>query len=172
MKKLYIIVFALLFSVTVVAQLPKLERIEPAFWWAGMQNPKLQLLVHGKDIGKNSVTIKYDGVTLTKVHQVENPNYLFLDLELDNDVKAGKFPIVFSLNGKKQTEFVYELKQRTTGENLHQGVNTKDFIYLIMPDRFSNGDKTNDVVKGMNETALNRDSMYYRHGGDIQGIIN
>lgn len=172
MKKLYIIVFALLFSVTVVAQLPKLERIEPAFWWAGMQNPKLQLLVHGKDIGKNSVTIKYYGVTLTKVHQVENPNYLFLDLELANNVKAGKFPIVFSLNGKKQTEFVYELKQRTTGENLHQGVNTKDFIYLIMPDRFSNGDKTNDVVKGMNETALNRDSMYYRHGGDIQGIIN
>ena len=172
MKRLYIIVFALLFSVTVVAQLPKLERIEPAFWWAGMQNPKLQLLVHGKDIGKNSVTIKYDGVTLTKVHQVENPNYLFLDLELANNVKAGKFPIIFSLNGKKQTEFVYELKQRTTGENLHQGVNTKDFIYLIMPDRFSNGDKTNDVVKGMNEAALNRDSMFYRHGGDIQGIIN
>ncbi|WP_293300389.1 glycoside hydrolase family 13 protein [Pedobacter sp. UBA4863] len=172
MKKLYIIVFALLFSVTVVAQLPKLERVEPAFWWAGMQNPKLQLLVHGKDIGKKSVTIKYDGVTLTKVHQVENPNYLFLDLELANNVKAGKFPIIFSLNGKKQTEFVYELKQRTTGENLHQGVNTKDFIYLIMPDRFSNGDKTNDVVKGMNETALNRDSMFYRHGGDIQGIIN
>lgn len=172
MKKLYIIVFALLFSVTVVAQLPKLERVEPAFWWAGMQNPKLQLLVHGKDIGKKSVTIKYDGVTLTKVHQVENPNYLFLDLELANNVKAGKFPIIFSLNGKKQTEFVYELKQRTTGENLHQGVNTKDFIYLIMPDRFSNGDKTNDVVKGMNEAAMNRDSMYYRHGGDIQGIIN
>ncbi|WP_343532045.1 glycoside hydrolase family 13 protein [Pedobacter sp.] len=172
MKKLYAVLFALFFGANLFAQLPKLQRVEPAFWWTGMKNPKLQLLVYGKDISANSVAINYDGVKLVEVHKVENPNYLFLDLELSSDVKPGKFPIVFSSNNKKQAEFVYELKQRVKNDQLHQGVNTKDFIYLIMPDRFANGDKTNDVVKGMNETALKRDSMFYRHGGDLQGIIN
>lgn len=172
MKKLYAVLFALFFGANLFAQLPKLQRVEPAFWWTGMKNPKLQLLVYGKDISANSVAINYDGVKLVEVHKVENPNYLFLDLELSADVKPGKFPIVFSSNKKKQAEFVYELKERVKNDQLHQGVNTKDFIYLIMPDRFANGDKTNDVVKGMNETALKRDSMFYRHGGDLQGIIN
>lgn len=172
MKKLYAGLFALFFGANLFAQLPKLQRVEPAFWWTGMKNPKLQLLVYGKDISANSVAINYDGVKLVEVHKVENPNYLFLDLELSADVKPGKFPIVFSSNKKKQAEFVYELKERVKNDQLHQGVNTKDFIYLIMPDRFANGDKTNDVVKGMNETALKRDSMFYRHGGDLQGIIN
>ncbi|RZK41077.1 MAG: alpha-amylase [Pedobacter sp.] len=172
MKKLFIIIFTLFYSSCLFAQLPKLERIEPSFWWTGMHNLKLQLLVRGHNIAKNEVTIKYEGVKLIKVHQVENPNYLFLDLELADGVKPGKFPIVFSLNGKKQAEFVYQLKERVKSDKQFQGVNTKDFIYLIMPDRFANGDLKNDVVKGMNETALNRDSMYYRHGGDLQGIIN
>lgn len=172
MKKLYTIIFALVWSIGSFAQLPKLERIEPSFWWAGMQNTKLQLLVRGKDIAKNTVNIDYQGVKLLKIHQVENPNYLFLDLELAADVKPGKFPIVFTANGKKQAEFSYELKQRTKSDKQFQGVTNKDFIYLIMPDRFANGDVKNDVVKGMNETDLNRDSMYYRHGGDLQGVIN
>lgn len=172
MNKLYAIIFALFWSMGLFGQLPKLARIEPSFWWAGMHNSKLQLLVHGQNIAQNKVTINYKGVSLVKVHQVENPNYLFLDLELAANVKPGRFPIIFSVKGKKQAEFSYELKQRVKDVKQFQGVTTKDFIYLIMPDRFANGDKTNDVVKGMNETALNRDSIFYRHGGDIQGIID
>ncbi len=171
MKKLTVFIVAFFYSVGAFAQLPALDRIEPSFWWTGMHDPTLQLLVYGKDISKTEVNIAYDGVKLVKVHQVENPNYLFLDIELTPHVKPGKFPIVFSQKGKKKLEFSYELKQRVKKEHQFQGVTTKDFIYLIMPDRFSNGDKTNDVVKGMEETALNRDSMFYRHGGDLQGII-
>ena len=136
-----------------------------------MHNPKLQLLVHGDNIATMNVALTYPGVKLVKVNKVENPNYLFLDLEVSSSAKAGKFPINFSLNGKKQT-YTYELKNRDESKGRIQGVTNKDFIYLLMPDRFANGDKSNDVVKGLTETALNRDSMYYRHGGDIQGVIN
>jgi glycosidase len=154
------------------AQLPSLERIEPSFWWTGMKNPKLQLLVYGKAIGKSDISINYPGVKLLKVNQVENPNYLFLDLLISTDAKAGKFDIVCKQNGKQYAKYSYELKARNANQQKFQGVSNKDFIYLIMPDRFANGDTKNDVVKGMNETALNRDSMFYRHGGDLKGIAS
>jgi glycosidase len=164
-------IFFLLLSSTVFAQ-SKLERIEPMNWWVGMHNPKLQLLIHGNQIAGYEVRIDYPGVKLLEVHKVENPNYLFADLEISATAKAGKMTIGFFLNGKKRFENVYELKDRTQNANRIQAVTNKDLIYLLMPDRFSNGDPKNDVVKGMKETKLNRDSMYYRHGGDLQGVIN
>jgi len=151
--------------------IPALERVEPMFWWTGMKNPKLQLIVHGNNIAASSVSITYPEVKLAAVHKVENPNYLFLDLVISSAAKPGKFTISF----KKSTgnlSYVYELKQRNTSPNRAQGVTNKDLIYLLMPDRFSNGDPSNDVKPGMLETRLNRDSMYYRHGGDIQGVID
>ncbi|WP_316801806.1 glycoside hydrolase family 13 protein [Pedobacter nototheniae] len=169
LKKILILLIVVFTGTNLFAQ--KLERIEPMFWFTGMHNPKLQLLVHGDHISTSAVALNYAGVKLVKVNQVENPNYLFLDLEISPSAKAGKFPISFSLNGKKQT-YTYELKNRDQSKGRIQGVSNKDFIYLLMPDRFSNGDKNNDVVKGLTETALNRDSMYYRHGGDIQGVMN
>lgn len=171
MKKLLIALFVLL-SVNGWAQ-AKFDHVEPMFWWVGMKNPKLQLLIHGKDISGYTVRLNYPGVNLIEVHQVENPNYLFIDLEIAADTKAGKFPISFiDKGGKKVFDYSYELKNRDQSASRIQGVTNKDFIYLLMPDRFSNGDKSNDVVKGLAETKLNRDSMYYRHGGDIQGVIN
>ncbi|RNL50144.1 glycoside hydrolase family 13 protein [Pedobacter jejuensis] len=170
MKKLYFILIILLTGFNLFAQ--KLERVEPMFWFTEMHNPKLQLLVHGENIALSTVTLSYPGVKLVKVNKVENPNYLFIDLELSKSAKAGKFLINFSANGKKLFSYTYELKNRNKSPERIQGVTQKDFIYLLMPDRFSNGDKSNDVVQGLTETALNRDSMYYRHGGDIQGVIN
>ncbi|WP_407430302.1 glycoside hydrolase family 13 protein [Arcticibacter sp.] len=154
------------------AQVPDLERIEPSFWWVGMNNPKLQLVVHGKGIASREVKLNHTGVTLSQVHKVESPNYLFLDLLVAADAKPGKFNIEFQGKNQKKLSYTYELKERDKSSNRILGVTNKDFIYLIMPDRFANGDKRNDVIKGMQETTLNRDSMYYRHGGDIQGIIN
>ncbi|WP_235904255.1 glycoside hydrolase family 13 protein [Arcticibacter tournemirensis] len=164
--------FSLLFSTVVFAQIPSLERVEPSFWWAGMKNPELQLVVHGKNISEREVNLSYAGVKLAKVHKVENPNYLFVDLLIAPETAPGIFTLNFEKKGAKRLSYKYELKARDTSPNRIQGVTNKDFIYLIMPDRFANGDKKNDVVKGMQETALNRDSMYYRHGGDIQGIID
>jgi glycosidase len=167
-----LIFLLLLITSSAVAQMPALERIEPANWWVGMKNTKLQLIVHGNQIAARNVTINYPGVTLLKTNKVENPNYLFLDLEISPATQPGTFPIRFEKKGAKAIIFNYELKARNVKQVKAQGVNTKDLVYLIMPDRFANGDNTNDIVKGMTETTLNRDSMYHRHGGDIQGIIN
>jgi glycosidase len=159
-------------SLQAISQIPKLERVEPMSWWVGMHNPKLQLLVHGDQIASSTVQINYRGVSVVKINKVENPNYLFIDLEISKDAKAGKFPIAFTQQGKKNLTYTYELKNRDNTLGRIQAVTSKDLIYLLMPDRFSNGDPSNDVVKGLQETKLNRDSMYYRHGGDIQGVIN
>ena len=167
-----LIFLLLLITSSAVAQMPALERIEPANWWVGMKNTKLQLIVHGNQIAARNVTINYPGVTLLKTNKVENANYLFLDLEISASTQPGIFPIRFEKKGAKAIVSNYELKARNAKQVKAQGVNTKDLVYLIMPDRFANGDKTNDIVKGMTETTLNRDSMYHRHGGDIQGIIN
>ena len=167
-----LIFLLLLITSSAVAQMPALERIEPANWWVGMKNTKLQLIVHGNQIASRNVSITYPGVTLLKTNKVENPNYLFLDLEISASTQPGIFPIRFEKKGAKAIVSNYELKARNVKQVKAQGVTTKDLVYLIMPDRFANGDKTNDIVKGMTETTLNRDSMYHRHGGDIQGIIN
>ncbi len=167
--------FALFYVIcinSIYAQVPALERIEPANWWVGMKNTKLQLIVHGNHISDRNVSLNYPGVSLREVHKVENPNYLFLDLEIDPATLPGTFSINFSKKKSKELKYSYELKARQNPEGRYQGVTNKDFIYLIMPDRFSNGDKSNDVIAGMKETSLNRDSMYLRHGGDLQGIIN
>ncbi|OJW17479.1 glycoside hydrolase family 13 protein [Mucilaginibacter sp. 44-25] len=169
--KLKITLALLLLSQYVLAQLPALERVEPAFWWVGFKNPKVQLIVHGDKIGASQASLNYAGVKLTAVHKVENTNYLFLDLAISAAARPGKFPITFKQTGKKDLVYNYELKQRNTAQGA-QGVTNKDLIYLLMPDRFSNGDPSNDVVKGMLEAGLHRDSMYSRHGGDIQGVIN
>jgi glycosidase len=168
----YLLVFAWIFIVSpLFAQVPALERIEPAFWWTGMKNPFLQLIVHGNRIAERSVELQYPGITLKEVHKVENPNYLFLDLEISAAAAPGTFAIRFTKKGEKELRYTYELKARGHAARA-QGVTNADLIYLIMPDRFANGDQRNDIVKGMQQTTLNRDSMYYRHGGDIQGIID
>ncbi|MBB2144147.1 alpha-amylase [Pedobacter sp. LMG 31464] len=151
------------------AQMPKLERIEPMNWWVGFKDQSLQLLVRGNRIADKTVTLYYPGVKLVSVQKVENPNYLFVNLKISSATKSGTFPISFTKKGEKVIKYTYELKSRT---NHTEGVTNKDLIYLIMPDRFSNGDISNDKISGMKDMTLNRDSMYYRHGGDIQGIIN
>jgi glycosidase len=171
--KLVIIAFLASFSGNVFAQqIPALERVEPMFWWVGMKNPKLQLLVHGDKIAERTVKFSYPGVKLVQVHKVENPNYLFLDLDISSSAVPGTFTITFAKAGAEKLYYKYALKKRDNSPNRTQGVTNKDLIYLIMPDRFSNGDPTNDSVPGMAEMKVDRSQMYARHGGDIQGIMN
>jgi glycosidase len=170
--KLIVSLWLMLLAVTAFAQMPALERVEPMFWWVGMNNPKLQLIVHGNKIGERVVKFTYPGVKLVKVNKVENPNYLFLDLEISSSAKPGAFDISFSKAAAADLQYKYELKTRDRSPKRAQGVTNKDLIYLLMPDRFSNGDPSNDSKPGMLETAVNRDSIYYRHGGDIQGLMN
>lgn len=171
-KSLFLTVFCSLVTLSLSAQIPALERVEPMFWWVGMHNPDLQLIVHGNNIASRNVELSYPGVKLVAVHKVENPNYLFVDLRIISSTSPGTFPIKFVKNGEKTLTYRYELKKRNTSADRAQGVTDKDLIYLIMPDRFSNGDTKNDSVAGMRETGINRSKMFSRHGGDIQGVMN
>jgi len=146
-------------------------RIDPTFWWVGMKNPKLQLLVHGLGIGASTATlVAYPGVTLEGVQKLESPNYLIVNLSIGPDAKPGQLKLAF--NGRQKLTHAYELRARSTAPNRTQGLTPADFIYLLMPDRFSNGDPKNDVVKGTRVNHVARDSMYARHGGDLKGIQN
>ncbi|MDH7461421.1 glycoside hydrolase family 13 protein [Chitinophagaceae bacterium 26-R-25] len=175
-RQIVFITFLTFFVSHLAAQaIAPLDRVEPMNWWIGMQNPKLQLLIHGNNIAAREVQLsKYPGVTLEKINKVENANYLFIDLAIAANTQPGSFTITFLSKNKKDKKLTYnyELKAKNTSAVRAQGVTNKDLIYLIMPDRFANGDKTNDIVKGMRETTINRDSMFYRHGGDIQGVID
>jgi glycosidase len=162
----------LLMALGLSAQIPALERVEPMFWWVGMHNPNLQLIVHGNKIADCKVELNYPGVTLAAVHKVENPNYLFIDLRISEGTAPGTFPIKFTKAGEKALTCNYELRKRDLSTNRNQGVTNKDLIYLIMPDRFSNGDSSNDSFANMREQGVHRDSMFSRHGGDLQGVMN
>jgi len=171
-KNLLFTACCLVLAMGTSAQIPALERVEPMFWWVGMHNPNLQLIVHGDHITDRKVELSYPGVKLVAVHKVENPDYLFVDLRIFSSTVPGTFPIKFVKVGEKVITYNYDLKKRNTSPDRAQGVTSKDLIYLIMPDRFSNGDVSNDSFPNMREKGIHRDSMFSRHGGDLQGIMN
>lgn len=168
MKKISLLLFCLAFSFLNA----QVNRIEPPNWWTGFKNENLQLLVHHPNIGNATPKIAYEGVSITKVHKAKSPNYLFIDIKIDKSTKPGKFNILFELDKGKKITQSYELKPKSKPSNEFIGFNSSDAIYLITPDRFANGNEANDIVKTMNETALDRTHDYKRHGGDIQGITN
>ncbi|HEY6900868.1 MAG TPA: alpha-amylase family glycosyl hydrolase, partial [Puia sp.] len=146
----------------------------PTNWWVGMKHSSLQIMLHGAGIGDSAkVSVNYPGVRLVEFHRVSSPNYLFLRLQLSPAVKPGKLPIRITQR-RGVTRLDYPLLARRSGKGTAyaQGVTSADFIYFLLPDRFSNGDPGNDRVPGMRDQSLNRDSIFLRHGGDLQGIIN
>lgn len=163
------IVFVALFSFGTGLLAQQIERVEPPFWWAEMQNQNLQLLVYGKDISNSRVTIDYQGIELVETVLVENPNYLFLNLRIKPEAKPGSVLINFQIGKKKPLEYRYELRERAKGSSERQGFNNSDVIYLLMPDRFANGNPANDNMPGMLEKA-DRSNPNGRHGGDLEGI--
>ena len=148
-----------------------IDHLEPPFWWIGMSNGKLQLLVHGSDISELKPSISYPGISINAIHQVSNPNYLFVDLMIDNDTKAGDFTIGFTKNEQVILNHTYSLLERTPNSAMRQGFTPADVVYLITADRFANGDPDNDSSPNLKE-QVNRKNKDGRHGGDIQGIID
>lgn len=167
MKKLHIIsLLFLLFSINTFSQI---ERIEPPFWWTGFKNQNLQIMVYGENITQYTPSINHNNITLKQTIEVENPNYLFLDVLISDNCKSGFFDIIFTSNNKKKFTYSYELKSREKGSAQREGFNSSDVIYLITPDRFANGNPQNDDIKTMRDHS-GRDDIGGRHGGDILGI--
>jgi glycosidase len=169
MKRLTILIVSLIFSISTFAL--NIDRVEPLFWWVGMKNPTVQLMVHGLEITATEISLNYPGVKIKSISRQENPNYLFIDLNISPEAKAGSFVIQFRKNKKEVVNYTYELRNREPHSADRKGFDQSDVIYLITPDRFANGNPGNDAVAGMKEQP-NRSDYNGRHGGDIQGIKN
>jgi len=148
-----------------------IEHLEPPFWWTGMAENKLQLMVHGKNISDLEPEFFHPGIEINQVHRLSNPNYLFIDLFLSEEAMPGEFEIAFNKQGRSQVQYNYRLIDRESDSANRQGFSSKDAIYLITPDRFANGDLSNDNVSTLKESS-DRSNNHGRHGGDLQGIID
>ena len=175
MKKLFL--FVALFSAITLSAKPRIDRAEPLCWWTEMNCP-LTLLLHGEDLADAQVTINQLhngrivkgeclGLQVKGQHNAESPNYLFVDLAVN---EPGIYRITLK-KGKRTTSVDYTINTRREGSRERQGFNSSDMIYLIMSDRFVDGDESNNTLPTMAEAA-NKESVHGRFGGDIQGIIN
>jgi len=165
MKQLFF-VFSVLFSLSSFAQL---DRVEPPFWWSDMHQESLQIMFYGKDIAKYEVNASKD-LVIENILKTENPNYVFITIRT-KDLPADSYTFNFSKKGSKGFSRSYELKERREGSAFRKGFDASDAMYLIMPDRFANGDTDNDSSEKMEEKA-DRTNLGGRHGGDLQGVIN
>lgn len=141
--------------------------VEPAFWWAGMHDARLQLLVRGDALGTSEVSVRGEGVRLDSVVRPANQHYLIL--YVDTEGAAPQTLDIQLKNGKKTQHIAYELRRRTP--RTVQTFDASDVVYLFMPDRFANGDSTNDVVKGMREQTSHPTQPDARQGGDLAGVV-
>ncbi len=146
----------------------KVERIEPTNWFVGMKDPSLQLMVYGTNIRNAEVKTDYAGVKIDSVVRLDSPNYLLVYLNT-----AGAQPGIMKLDftiGKLTMEVKYEFKAREMSGDRRMGFTNADVLYMLMPDRFANGNTGNDRVKGMRSQVCDRSKPSYRHGGDLEGI--
>lgn len=166
--KPFILIFFLLVQTVLKAQ--TIDRIEPQNWWVGMKYNTITLLVYGNNISQLQPSISYKGVTITKTEKFENKNYLFITLRIDPSTKAGNVNIHFNQNGKVLLNKIFPILEREKNSANRESYTQKDAIYLIVPDRFANGDTSNDIVPTLLETKIDRNGDDKRHGGDIKGI--
>jgi len=152
----------------VAASSDGIERMEPPFWWQGFKNTELQLLVNGNGVSELTPSVDYPGIDVTRAERGDSPNYLFVYLNIAASARPGTFELIFK-GEDKTLSYAYELLQKNPDPAHTTAFTAADVVYLITPDRYANGDVTNDSVEGY-EDKLNRDDEYGRHGGDIEGV--
>ena len=167
MKRI-ILSLSLILCVMTIRAAVKIERIDPANWFVGMKNTSLQLMVYGENIRQADVTTDYDGVKIDSIVRLDSPNYLLVYLNLEG-VKPGEMTLNFK-NGKAVKKVKYDLKAREKRGEERMGFTNADVLYMLMPDRFADGNPDNNDIKGMNPYKTDRSQPSLRHGGDLEGI--
>ena len=170
-RKAYIILAMICIAGIMAGADYKLNHVDPPMWWTGMNNPEIMLTLQGDGIADLNPVISYPGLTVKTITHTTNRNYLFITLALDENIQAGTVKIEFYKDKKQLLSHNFELKNRQAGSAMRESFSPRDVIYLLMPDRFSNGDPSNDSKENLKEKA-NRSNQDGRHGGDILGIIN
>ena len=168
---LFRLAYSVIFTFMAGSAVAQIYHVEPPNWWSGMNNRNLQLMVHGKDVGETTPVINYPGVVVQKTNQADSKNYLFIDLFVNSTAKPGPFVIFFMKDADTIYTHKYTLLARQADAPI-KGFNSSDIIYLLNPDRFANGDYTNDVVRPLKEQKVDRNAPFGRHGGDLRGMIN
>lgn len=146
----------------------EIERIEPPNWWVGMKDQQLELMLHAPNIARATPTLTYPGVKLLRTDVSDNPNYLWITLNIAPQTKPGLLNISLR-HGQSTTSLKYALEARVAQSASRAGFTSADVVLNLMPDRFANGDPSNDNQPGFEDKA-NRQSLHGRHGGDIAGI--
>lgn len=146
-----------------------IDRVEPPHWWVGMKAQRLELMVHAPGVGRARATLQYPGVTLSGTQVSDNPNYLWLQLNIHAQAQPGVLKIALR-HGQDTTVLRYKLERREPGSAAREGFTSADVVLNLMPDRFANGDPDNDNAIGFGDPA-NRQSLQTRHGGDIAGMV-
>ncbi len=172
MKRFFSIVMFVAVALSATAAKPKIDikHVEPLSWWVDMEMP-LQLMVNGDAISECNVEIlpAGAGVEVTAIHKADSPNYIFVDVAISEDAQAGEYTLRFT-NGKRKFDYKYTIAERREGSRERESFTTADFVYLIMPDRFANGNPANDSTDDTAEKA-DRSKPGRRHGGDLEGMI-
>lgn len=155
-------------EVATAASKNRIERMEPTDWYVGMKDASLQIMVYGSGIGTADVTTTYEGVRVDSLVRLHSPNYLLVYLNLQG-AQPGTMMLKFKNKGRTWS-VPYQLKKRAMKGEDRMGFSNDDVLYMLMPDRFANGNTSNDVVEGMHDKLCNRQEPSLRHGGDIEGI--
>ena len=172
-RYLYLPIVFIFLSISVqvhAKELKWVQRIEPTNWWTDMNQQEFQLMLYGTDIQSAEISVQSVGVTISRKERTDNPDYIFLYLKVAKETTPGPFNIILK-KGKKTQNIVYELKKRREGSSQRKSFTEADAIYLLMPDRFANGNRANDSIKDYYQ-GVHRDIPGARHGGDIEGIIS
>jgi len=146
------------------------QSVEPPFWWTEMNQPEIQLMLYGDDLRNAEFFIDQSGISISRKELSENKNCVYLYLNINSDAIPKEYTIKI-VKGEKEQTFKYKLLKRRKHSSLRTGLSEADAIYLIMPDRFVNGNPKNDFVNGYHQ-GVDRKQPGARHGGDIEGIIS
>ena len=176
--KYFICLAILLLTFSGSANQPSEIRIDPPHWWAGMNYSSLELLIEIKlKSNENYIISEVIGndISMVKDEEAQNRDYHYVTLNIEPNAPSQKLKIMgwrTGDNSRVPISITYEFKSRR--KNLHEfmGLDQRDLIYLVTPDRFVNGNKDNDIVKGLREKTINRNEGFSRHGGDLQGLTN
>lgn len=168
MKNIFVIF--LIIGSLLKAQTISVSKIEPPNWWSGMKLNKIQLMIYGENLDGITASFKESSLKVDKVHKTDNPSYLFIDISIRKNASPKSYNLVLRKN-KESLTINFPILKRETKEKRFQGFSPKDVIYLVMADRFSNGDASNDSIPGYSD-YLNKTPNQARAGGDIQGLIN
>lgn len=168
MKKVYALLFILF--INNFAQNITINRIDPPNWWAGMKLNKIQLMVYGNNL--NDISAKFDNpkIKIERIHKIKNSSYAFIDISIPENISPKDYQLILS-KGKEKTSFTFPILKREDKTNRFKGFGSKDVLYLLMPDRFANGDVSNDSVAGYTD-YMQKIPNQGRAGGDLQGVIN